>query len=706
MKKNILIYCTFALVLITMGYGFSACSKDDDGSSPYLEAFGPSPALRGGELRFLGKNLNKVTEVVLPDNISITEITRISNDEIKITVPQNAVTGFVVLKSSDGDITTKTKLTFSEPIVITKFHKTGTEDVTSVIAGDRITFTGDYMNLIREVVFTDNTVVSLNRTEDGKYGRDTLSVIVPLGAQSGKIALSNGAEMPILVYTDKDLTVAAAKVTSISPATVKAGKELTIKGEHLQLIEKVKFASNLEVAIPAKETPYAEVTELKVTVPLDAQYGKVTLVSYSGLEVEAGTITMTLPTVSKLSPSPVKGGTTMTIQGTNLDLVTNITFPNVEDAVALKTKSETEITVDVPLAAADGNLIFHTASTKTVEKAYTTVKSAITGITPTNLTAGENITIKGTNLDLVRSVSFGGGASATVTPTSATSFTVAVPTTATSGTITLHLINEVTVASTISLNVTPSTNPVISSMPEKARPGEEITLKGTNLNTVESVYFGSTKVTSYITRSATSITLIVPEKVTMGAQTVKMVNYEGKEFKSATTINITGQEPIVDPSLVWADFEDVSWTWGLWGGVGQFLKENGNTYYKGTSTGALSGTWLWANNNLVLPACPNITDYVVKADMKITKDFVPGNYAIQMAINGVWGWCDSGFFPMASDGVTASTGGGWITVTWSFSTLGISSAPAGGKTDTGMYINSSSFDWSNVSLDNFRYQKK
>ncbi len=211
---------------------------------------------------------------------------------------------------------------------------------------------------------------------------------------------------------------------------------------------------------------------------------------------------------------------------------------------------------------------------------------------------------------------------------------------------------------------------------------------------------------SYVTRSATSITLIVPEKATMGAQTVKMVNYEGKEFKSATTINITGQEPIVDPSLVWADFEDISWTWGLWGGIGQFLKENGNTYYKGTSTGALSGTWLWANNNLVLPACPNITDYVVKADMKITKDFVPGNYAIQMAINGVWGWCDSGFFPMASDGVTASTGGGWITVTWSFSTLGISTAPAGGKTDTGMYINSSSFDWSNVSLDNFRYQKK
>lgn len=706
MKKNIVIYCTFVLVLITMAYGFSACSKDDDGKSPHLEAFGPSPALRGGELRFLGQNLNKVTAIVLPDNISITDITRVSDSEIKITVPQNAVPGLVILKTANGDITTKTELTFSEPISINKFYKAGSEDVTSVIAGDRIIFTGDYLNLIREVVFTDNTVVSLNRTENGSYGRDTLSVIVPTGAQTGKIALSNGAEIPILVYTDKDLTVASATATSLSPSTIKARGELTIKGEHLQLIQKIKFTPNLEVEIPAAENPYAEVAELKVAVPQDAQDGKVTLVAYSGLEIEAGAIVMTLPSITSVSPSPIKGGTTMTIKGSNLDLVTNIVFPHVEDAVVPKTKSETELTIDVPVAAADGNLILHTASTKTVEKAYTTIKSVITEITPTSLTAGESITIKGTNLDLIRSITFGGGASATVTPSSATSFTVTVPTTATSGIITLHLVSGSTVASTQSLNVTPSTNPIISSMPEKARPGEEITLQGTNLNTVESIYLGTTKVTSYLTRSATSITLVVPGNATLGSQTVKMINYEGNEFISASTISITGQEPIVDPSLVWADFEDVSWTWGLWGGIGQFLTENGNTYYKGTATGSLSGTWLWANNNLSLPACPNINDYVVKADMKIGKDFVPGNYGIQVCINGVWGWCDAGFFPLASDGITASTGGGWITVTWSFSTLGINTAPAGGKADTGMYINSSSLDWANVSLDNFRYQKK
>lgn len=706
MKKNILTYCTCVLVLIAMGYSFSGCGKDDNSSSAYLEVFGPSPALRGGELRFLGSNLNKVTEIILPGNVSITEISRISDNEIKITVPQNATSGFVVLRSADGDITTKTKLTFSEPIVISKFNKTGSPEVTSVIAGDRITFTGDYLNLIREVVFTDNTLVSLNRTEEGKYGRDTLSVIVPLGAQSGKIALSNGGEMPILVYTDKDLTIATAKVTAISPANIKAGNELSIKGEHLQLVEKVKFTGNREVVITKAENPYTEVAEVKVIVPVDAQDGKVTLVSYSGLEMEVGTITMTVPTVASLSPSPVKGGTVMTIEGANLDLVTNIVFPNVKDAVIPKTKSETKITIDVPVAAADGNLILHTTSAKTVEKAYTTIKSTITEITPINLTAGDDITIRGTNLDLVRSIDFGGGVSVTISPANAASFSVTVPTNATSGTITLTLANEVRVASTQSLNVTPSTNPLISSMPEKAKPGEEISLKGANLNTVESIYFGTTKVTSYVSRSATSITLVVPEKTVLGSQTIKMVNYEGKEFLSSTTISITGQEPIVDPLLVWADFEDVSWTWGLWGGVGEFPKENGNTYYKGTTTTALSSTWMWANNNLALPACPNIKDYVIKADMKITKDFVPGNYAIQMVINGVWGWCDAGFFPMAADGVTASTGGGWVTVTWSFATLGIGSAPAGGKTDTGMYVNASSFDWVNVSLDNFRYQKK
>ena len=63
----------------------SSCSNDDDNGSGavVLEAFGPSPALRGSELTFIGKNLDKVTSVILPEGIEVTDIEVVSKEKIK-----------------------------------------------------------------------------------------------------------------------------------------------------------------------------------------------------------------------------------------------------------------------------------------------------------------------------------------------------------------------------------------------------------------------------------------------------------------------------------------------------------------------------------------------------------------------------------------------------------------------------------------------
>src|SRR4030065_429861 len=68
---------------------------------------------------------------------------------LTLTVPQEAVPGYVVLKTPDGDITTKTEIGFSEPISIAGF----TPDI--VKAGDELTITGDYLNLVGEGILTD-----------------------------------------------------------------------------------------------------------------------------------------------------------------------------------------------------------------------------------------------------------------------------------------------------------------------------------------------------------------------------------------------------------------------------------------------------------------------------------------------------------------------------------------------------------------------
>ena len=159
MKKNLLTYCSFILLMVAAGFCFTSCNKDEAVSTPILESFGPSPALRGGELRFIGKNLSGVEGVVLQGTDEIKDIVTVSDQEFKITIPQNAQPGLVTLKTSSGDIVTKTALTFSEPISVTKLSNTNTTGVSRF--GDSFTIEGDYLFLINIVIFADNDTIYL-----------------------------------------------------------------------------------------------------------------------------------------------------------------------------------------------------------------------------------------------------------------------------------------------------------------------------------------------------------------------------------------------------------------------------------------------------------------------------------------------------------------------------------------------------------------
>ena len=69
--------------------------------------------------------------------------------------------------------------------------------------GDVLTIKGEYLNLIHQVIFADNVIVSDETTgkesvegENAflKHTRNEIQVLVPAEAQSGKIILSDGAE--------------------------------------------------------------------------------------------------------------------------------------------------------------------------------------------------------------------------------------------------------------------------------------------------------------------------------------------------------------------------------------------------------------------------------------------------------------------------------------------------------------------------------
>ena len=61
--------------------------------------------------------------------------------------------------------------------------------------GSELTITGEYLNLIKEVIFADEVTVPAD--EFVSQSRQEIKVIVPDSAQTGKFILSDGAEIPI-----------------------------------------------------------------------------------------------------------------------------------------------------------------------------------------------------------------------------------------------------------------------------------------------------------------------------------------------------------------------------------------------------------------------------------------------------------------------------------------------------------------------------
>jgi hypothetical protein len=225
---------------------FTACDNgDDEDTNQYkggisLNVFGPSPVSRGGVLRFLGSGMDKVTAVAIPGCDDITDIEVVSDTEIRVTVPQTAQPGLVVLKTPKGDITTKTELTFTEPIALEAFAPA------EVKPGSELTITGEYLNLIKEVIFADEVTVPAD--EFVSQSRQEIKVIVPDSAQTGKFILSDGAEIPNWIYSEGELEVTLPSVEApLDLVDKKPGDVIRVSGENFDLVKKVQMPNGDEV---------------------------------------------------------------------------------------------------------------------------------------------------------------------------------------------------------------------------------------------------------------------------------------------------------------------------------------------------------------------------------------------------------------------------------------------------------------------------
>lgn len=538
------------LVVALVGLSLTACSDGDDlstdqyGNDISLQSFGPCPVLRGGTLYLYGTNLDQIESVNLPGADPITAYETLQSgkqSKISIQVPaEKCEPGQIVLKTKKGgEITSVSPITYREDIEITKFF-VGSEGTMVGNVGDVVTIKGDYLNLMHGVIFAGSDTIK--EAEFVGHDRYTIQVKIPTEARTGVITLTDATKDGTSLETKEELTINTPEATPIKDRNIKAGEILSIKGTSFDQIVSVKFEGATVDAAGFKSQSAAEIT---VAVPAKATDGTFYVVTKSGIEVPVGNIITVVPTQLVATPNPVKNGAELTITGKDMDLITGIAFPNAA-ASQLNKVETTKVTATVPEDAQEktkdaNGIILSLANGKTVTVAYTLVKPTVASCTPAAITAGDKTIIKGTDLDLVASITFPGDVEQTVekfAAQNANAIAVTVPAACAGTGFKLNLKNGTTIeVKKDALSIKAATDPAIASItPGEATAGSTITITGKNFQNIQNLYIGSYKVNRYTSRTNTEIVCQVPANAEVGTYKIVMEDpdgnkIEGPEFK-------------------------------------------------------------------------------------------------------------------------------------------------------------------------------
>lgn len=544
MKRHNKSFLWLVLLLICSTFAFTSCDRDDLNTDQYgneisVLSYGPNPVLRGGVLTFKGANLDQITEIDLPGAEAITSINVVTsgkNSEINIEVPaEKCEPGIVTLKTAkNGEIKTLTPITYIENLKFTGFYVGENKENLIGSVGDVLTLEGDYLNNITSVIFANGYTMDAESFKS--QTRYQIQLVIPAEAGEGRFQISDGNNY---MYSEGALSINAPEIdanNAIGKTLIKAGETEVLRGTSLDQIASIELNGATVEAADFKSQTASEITFIISSKVAD---GEITAVTKSGIKIPFGEITTVVPTQLVATPNPVKNGEEITISGKDMDLITGIAFPNAKESKLNKVET-TKVTSTVPEDAQEGNITLSLDNGKTVAVAYTLVKPTVTACTPAAITAGEKTIIKGTDLDLVKSVTFPGDVEQTVekfAAQNANAIAVTVPAACAGTGFKLNLKNGTTINIDGQLSIKAATDPAIASVtPDEAIAGSTITITGKNFQNIQNLYIGSYKVNRYTSRTNTEIVCQVPANAEVGTYKIVMEDpdgnkIEGPEFK-------------------------------------------------------------------------------------------------------------------------------------------------------------------------------
>ena len=544
MKRHNKSFLWLVLLLICSTFAFTSCDRDDLNTDQYgneisVLSYGPNPVLRGGVLTFKGANLDQITEIDLPGAEAITSINVVTsgkNSEINIEVPaEKCEPGIVTLKTAkNGEIKTLTPITYIENLKFTGFYVGENKENLVGNVGDVLTIEGDYLNNITSVIFANGATMDAESFKS--QTRYQIQLVIPAEAGEGRFQISDGNNY---MYSEGALSINAPEIdanNAIGKSLIKAGETEVLRGTSLDQIASIELNGATVEAADFKSQTASEITFIISSKVAD---GEITAVTKSGIRIPFGEITTVVPSQLVATPSPIKNGKEITISGKDMDLITGIAFPKAA-ASQLNKVETTKVTATVPEDAQEGDITLSLANGKTVTVAYTLVKPTVASCTPAAITAGDKTIIKGTNLDLVASITFPGDVEQTVekfAAQNANAIAVTVPAACAGTGFKLNLKNGTTIEVKDALSIKAATDPAIASItPGEATAGSTITITGKNFQNIQNLYIGSYKVNRYTSRTNTEIVCQVPANAEVGTYKIVMEDpdgnkIEGPEFK-------------------------------------------------------------------------------------------------------------------------------------------------------------------------------
>jgi hypothetical protein len=353
---------------------------------------------------------------------------------------------------------------------------------------------------------------------------------------------------------------------SFGPAGVEHGETIKFIGLNLDRVTSIMLPG---VEVPASAFTSATARTIELVVPQAAEAGQVTLKTPEGDIVTKTALNFKVPVVITSITEEARPGTNVTITGTLVNWIEEIVFNDGISVTEFVSKSTTELVVTVPENAQTGFLIFKSGGTDpetfASEEQLIVTLPVVTSFAPTSARHTGTITITGTDLDLVKSIVFGGDNSVAVFESqSATEIVVTVPAGALKGKLTLKQTPPVDVVTGQELTIILPIGTGIT--PKPAIPGtDNITITGTDLDLVKELTLPTSGVlpsTSFISQSATQIVFALP----VGTKSGGVIYTTIHDYTSNLGVTIVVPAP-GPPPLVIAMFDEApapgggNWSW-------------------------------------------------------------------------------------------------------------------------------------------------